>query len=158
MYFLIEVALTGFLSFLVVYAIGKTLFMRDGVTPRIKALQERRAMLKASAMTPRRRERQQGINFIRNVVTKLKLLQQSQSGKLNLLLTQAGWRTKDAIYIFLFVQFVAPIVFFVLSFVFVKFNFSHPFEHAWKWLAIRNGHLSLSRPQTSQYSGHECAG
>jgi tight adherence protein C len=131
------VLLTGLLSFLSVFFIGKTFFVRDTLTPRLKALQERRAALKASAMTPRRRKEQtSGVHFMRHVVTRLKLLQKEQTGKLSTLLTQAGWRSKDAIYIFLFFQFVTPIVFFGLSFAVIKFDFSDPTHRLWRWLVV----------------------
>jgi tight adherence protein C len=149
-----SVILTGIISFLVVFLVGKTFFVRDTLTPRLKALQERRAALKAHAMTPRRRKEQtSGVDFMRRVVMRLKLLQKEQSGKLNLLLTQAGWRTKDAIYIFLFFQFVTPIAFFLVSFLLVKFDFSHPFTHLWKWLVILGlTYMGLKMPSILAYN------
>lgn len=133
------VFVSGILAFLVAYLVGSALIDRDNLSARVKALHERRAVLKSSMTAPRRRTRSQtsSIGFVKAVVSRFKLLQQSQTDKVESLLINAGWRSKDAIYLYVFFQLITPIAMFCLAFVLVKFDFSDPWGGAkWKWLVI----------------------
>lgn len=144
------VTLTALVAFFVVFVVGSSLFQRDSISPRVKALQERRAQLKGNLTAPRRRRmksQESGINWIRNTVLKFKLLQQSQVGKIQRLLLNAGWRGKDTVYIFAFFQLVGPIVLFILTFLVVKIDFDDPMAAKWKWLMILGGtYLGMKLP------------
>jgi tight adherence protein C len=134
------VLVSGVLAFLVVFLVGNSLIERDTLTARVKALHERRSQLKSSLTAPRRRTRgkSSSIGVVKAVVMKFKLLQQTQTDKVQSLLLNAGWRSKDAIYIYVFFQLVTPIGLFVLAFLVVNFDFSQlPWGGAkWKWLVI----------------------
>lgn len=133
------VFLSGMVAFLVVFLVGSSMFERDTLTARIKSLQERRAQLKGELMGPRHRKKTESSNIgmVRAVVNQLKLLKQSKSDGVMLLLLNAGWRSKDAIYYYAFFQLVTPIALFFLAFLAVKFDFNDPWGGAkWKWLVI----------------------
>lgn len=120
----------------VVWHVARSALHHNKFAARVKVLQERRAQLRSDMMTPRKRTRRShapmGVGFMRMVVNKLNLIQKSQVGKLNRLLINAGYRSKDAIFIFSFFQLVLPIVMLVLAVVASKIEFTHPFEHKWK--------------------------
>lgn len=93
------------------FAIGSSFIERDGQTKRLKALQERRAELKGEMSKTRRRKRPEGsVNFMRRVVNKFQLLKSSQVTQVQELLIEAGFRSKDALVIFMFFTLVLPIL------------------------------------------------
>ncbi len=100
--------------FMIIWSIGQFMITRDRFGPRLKMIQERRAELKGSMMAPTRRkkkhEQHEALNFIRVVVTKLKLVQQLQVDKLQSKLINAGFRSKDAVTIFAFAKLLMPFV------------------------------------------------
>lgn len=133
------VVLSGLMAFLVVVLVGGSLFERDTLSARIKALKERRSQLKSDLMGPRRRKKSSdgNISMVKAVVNRLKLLKQSKTDDVMALLINAGWRSKDAIYYYAFFQLVSPIFFFAVAFLIVKFDFNDPWGGAkWKWLVI----------------------
>ena len=91
-------------------------------------------------MNPRRRSRNKGplagISFMRDIVNKLNLLQKSQVGKINHLLINAGYRSKDAIFVFTFFQLVCPIVAFAIAIAASKIDLAAPFASKWKPIFI----------------------
>lgn len=104
---------TAFIGiFMIVWSIGHYLIVRDRFAPRLKMIQERRAELKGEMTAVRRRRKghtkHETITLIRQVVSKLKLLQQHQVGQLQEKLINAGYRSKDAIIIFAFAKLVMP--------------------------------------------------
>ena len=92
-------------------AVWQALLVRDDLTPRLKALAERRAALKANmlASTPRSR-RKASDNVMHGVVTKLNLLRSREAEKARLALARAGIRNKDAVVTYLFCKIVLPFV------------------------------------------------
>lgn len=124
----------------VVWLFTKSVLHHNKFASRVKALQERRAQLKADLIMPRKRTRRTkapvGMSMMRNVVNKLNLVQKSQIGKMNHMLVNAGYRSKDAIFIFAFFQLVLPFFFLAIAIVATKLDFSDPFEHKWKPLFI----------------------
>ena len=118
---------------------------------RVKALQDRRSQLKSDLMAPRKRTKKTAtvvdVNFIRTIVNKLNLLQQSQVGKINKLLLNAGCRSKDAIFIYAFFQLVMPIFMFGLALFMANIDWSDPFAVQWKpFSVILAGYIGVKMP------------
>lgn len=131
------VLLTGLAAFAVVVLVGKSFVHRDDMGPRIKALQERRQTLKMDAVKAKRRQKshQDSIGFMKRVVVGMKLLQRSQSSKITQDLITAGYRSRDAVYIFTFAKLVMPVMFIVLSFIVADISLGDPSAvPLWKWM------------------------
>ncbi len=128
--------------FLITWSVGQIFIERDKFAPRLKAIQERRAELKGEMMTARRRSRRVGnadtMSFVRGVVAQLKLLQQHQVGQLQNKLTQAGYRSKDAVVVFAFAKLVMPFVGLAIGFLLAGIDWSDPFDtsQATGWLIL----------------------
>ena len=101
-------------AFLVVFAVYSAALSRDPMRGRVKALQDRRDALKAGLMTPQRRRKPikkvDSVDAMRQVVSKLQLLQSEQTRKVSQMLVQAGWRSKDAVVVYMFFKMVLPIL------------------------------------------------
>ena len=96
-----------------VYAVWTALLVRDPMAQRIKnvGLQRdelRQAMLAAQGNRARRRETT--VDFMRRVALRLKLLKTQQADAITLRLAQAGFRSKDALVIYLFAKLALPFV------------------------------------------------
>lgn len=93
------------------FAVWQALLVRDDLTPRLKALAERRAALKANmlATTPRSR-RKASDDFMHSVVGRLNLLRSREAEKARLALARAGIRGKDAVVPYLFFKIVMPFI------------------------------------------------
>src|SRR5204863_4404634 len=91
--------------------------VRDPMAKRVKALNERREQLKAGivASTTKRRKtitnRNEMADKVRNLLSSLKMLQESQVVKAQAKLMQAGVRSKDLAFVVIFARMVLPIVF-----------------------------------------------
>ncbi len=112
------VLLLGVAAFLVVVAIWFGLIERDPMHSRARRVAERRDQLKRELLTPesRQRRRKESMTFMRRVVSTLQLMQNQQVSKLRDRLAQAGYRSQDAVIIFLFFKAVTPFAFGLLSF------------------------------------------
>jgi tight adherence protein C len=91
------------------FAVWQALLVRDDLTPRLKALAERRAALKANmlASLPRsRRKARDGL--MHGVVARLNLLRSNEAERARLALARAGIRSKDAVVTYLFCKIVLP--------------------------------------------------
>jgi tight adherence protein C len=132
------IALAALAMFMIVWSIGQLLVQRDAFAPRLKAIAERRAELKGNLTQARHRKKKntETISFVRQVVQRLKLLQQHQVGLLQQKLVQAGYRGKDAIYLFAFAKLVMPFAGLAVGFVLAKIDWSHAFatSQAKGWL------------------------
>jgi tight adherence protein C len=106
--------MSGIAAFLSVYWVWNVLLYRDPVGPRLKALQERRIQLKSDLLAPKRRgvSPVRGFSLMRDTVKRLRLsrLQKTNQTTATRLAT-AGWRSKDAIVVFLFFKFAMPALF-----------------------------------------------
>src|SRR5262245_13602763 len=113
------VFLAGVAAFLVVMAVGNSLLPSDKMGPRIKAIKARRMQMREEMAGPKRRKRpEKSMSVIKKVVIKLQLIQSSQAGKLQGRMVSAGFRSKDAMYVYAFFQLITPIVLLVISWVF----------------------------------------
>jgi tight adherence protein C len=107
--FIVLVAAIG--ALISVFLVWQALLVRDDLTPRLKALAERRAALKANmlATTPRTR-RKASESFMHTVVGRLNLLRSREAEKARLALARAGIRGKDAVVPYLFFKVVMPFI------------------------------------------------
>jgi tight adherence protein C len=127
---------------MIVWAIGQYIIERDRFAPRLKMIQERRAELKGQMMAAKRRNKAHGggdtITLVRHIVAKLKLLQQHQVGQLQSKLTNAGYRSKDAIIVFAFAKLIMPFVGLALGFLLANIDWDNAFVRAQAkgWLIV----------------------
>ena len=108
--------LSGVAAFAVLLAIYAVTTVRDPMTKRVKALNERREQLKAgiTASTKRRAKlvkQNQTTDRIRTLLSNLKVLQDSQVKAAQIKLMQAGIRSKEWAVAVIFGRLVLPIVF-----------------------------------------------
>ena len=109
--------LAGVAAFAVLIAIYAATTVRDPMTKRVKALNDRREQLKAgiTASTSKRRaklvQQSETTDRIRAILSSLKVLQESQVKVAKIKLLQAGIRKKEWAVAVIFGRLVLPIVF-----------------------------------------------
>jgi len=95
-------------------AVWNALVIRDPMAGRIRALAERRNVLRTAAQARRNRAgrdlRSSGVSLMRQAVVKLKLMRGDQMEHISLRLARAGWRSRDAVVIYLFAKAALPFV------------------------------------------------
>lgn len=105
----------GMATLFVLMAVYFSGLVRDPMKGRLKNLEERRDALRSGLVTSRKRKstikRDDGISGLRNLADKLKLLQNEQSKKVSMQLTQAGFRSNDALVVFQFSRMILPVLF-----------------------------------------------
>jgi tight adherence protein C len=90
---------------------------------RIHAIQERRRELRGEMMGPKkRRSPERSISFMRAVAMKLQLIKKNRIGKTEDDLYEAGFRSKDAVFVLAFFNLVLPIVLGVAGFIVMSLN------------------------------------
>lgn len=104
---------------------------RDSMAARVRIIQERHRDLRnqATAVRPRRKP-EASVNFIRAVVGSLQLIKKNQIGKTEALLVEAGFHSKDAIYVLAFFNLVLPIALGLAGFFIMK-TFGAPSGSRW---------------------------
>ncbi len=100
----------GLAAFLTLIALARAFMPYDPMTARIKAHARRRAQLRAGLIAAPRRTRRANVGMLRNLVECLKLTQSEDSRKAADQLAQAGWRSRDALVVFLSIRLVLPLV------------------------------------------------
>src|SRR3990170_86183 len=111
----IATMLSAVAAFAVLIAIYAATTVRDPMSRRIKALNDRREQLKAGivASTNKRKKltnRNEAADRVRSILTSFKMLQDDQLKKTQMKLMQAGIRTKDLAFFIIFARFVLPVV------------------------------------------------
>ncbi len=108
-------ALAGLAALITALAVWNALLVRDPLGPRLKALAERRAALKAGliAAPSRRREKSKAksVGMMRRVVKRFNLQRSKKSTSVVIRLARAGYRSKDAPIVYAFLKAILPIVF-----------------------------------------------
>ncbi|HLU91685.1 MAG TPA: type II secretion system F family protein [Pedomonas sp.] len=106
--------LAGVAVFMLIIAIWAATTIRDPMRERIKALQERREQLRAGISAPRRRNplisKAEATAKMGSILTRLKVLQDEQSKQAAERLSQAGWRSKEALIVYQFIRLIAPLL------------------------------------------------
>jgi len=111
----IATVLSGIAAFAVMFAIYAATTVRDPMTKRVKALNDRREQLKAgiTASTSKRRaklvQKNEATDRIRALLTSMKVLQDSQVKAAQTKLLQAGIRSKEWAVAVIFGRLVMPI-------------------------------------------------
>ncbi len=96
---------------------------KNTVSARIKAIHERRKdMYRSSSAATRRKKPEASINFMRTITNKFQLIKKLQLEQAELLLVQAGFRSKDAMPIFAFTIFVLPFILGSIGFVVMQLS------------------------------------
>jgi tight adherence protein C len=89
-----------------------TLLHKDPGARRVKLIGEQRDALRAGMVGPRRRnERLPTLGLMRRFVDRLNLLRSAQASRISIKLMRAGWRSKDAIILYLFLKVALPFAF-----------------------------------------------
>lgn len=138
---------TAAITIAVLYMLVTNLAQASKVAARIKSLRARRSELRGNLMSSRKRGRKDGsssasMSLMRLIVDKLNLLQKSQVGKITKKLASAGYRSKDAIFVYTFFQLVAPIFILVALLYDLDINFSDPFAEKFKLCTLIGGVLA----------------
>ncbi len=90
---------------------------------RIRAISERRRELRGEVVGAKKRKApEKSISFMRSVATKLQLIKKNQIGKTEDELMQAGFRSKDAIFVLAFFNLVLPIILCAIGIIIMKMN------------------------------------
>ncbi len=112
-------------TFMVVaWALYSNFGPRGKTQAKIKNIQERRQELRGELVGAKRRKRkpEASVNFMRTVAMKLELVKKLQLGKAESILIEAGFRSKDAMFIMAFFVMVLPIVLGVAGLIVMKLN------------------------------------
>lgn len=115
----ILIALLSSLAFTVIVAIWFGLIERNPLEERSRQVASRRSELKANMLKAHKQpsRRTESLSIMRRVVSTLQLVQSQQADKLRDRLAQAGFRSRDAIIVFLFFKATMPIAFGVAAFI-----------------------------------------
>jgi len=91
-------------------AVWSAALVRDPTVERANILKRRRDALRADLLTPQRnsQRRQVALGLVNQVITRLDLLRSRHAAKTALRLSQAGWRSPEALSIFLFLKLCLP--------------------------------------------------
>ncbi len=102
----------GLVAFFTVFAVWQALIRRDPMAARAKSLGQHRETLKAGMMkaNSNRFQRVETLSVMRRVTERLNLLKGEHVAKTVERLMQAGWRSKDAVVVFLFLKLSLPFV------------------------------------------------
>jgi len=142
------VGLTGVAAFVCVWAIGVSFSQRDNMAGKVKAIQGRRKALQSEATGPKKRKKPEAsLNVIRKVVTGLQLIKKSQVGKVESRMIEAGFRSKDAIYILAFFNLVLPIMLGLLGFAVMGLHEVAPKWHVFNYIwPVSGAYFGLKLP------------
>lgn len=99
-----------------VIAIWFATIEREPAAHRLKALKQRRDDLYAAVVTPKKRGLgQQSLGFARRVTKRFQLLSGEHAAKASQKLMQAGFRSRDAVTMYMFAKLVLPAVFGIVT-------------------------------------------
>ena len=152
---LAQAALYGvtLLAFMVIYSVGMSLMRRDYASKRVKALRQRQEELRQEAKGRKKRKRaapseKQPANWMRLLVKKLKLIKENQSETIQQKLFNAGYRSKDAIIVYGFLQLVSPLVVLAMALLVMDVDFSNLYAiPSWQLFMIPfSGYVGLKLP------------
>lgn len=108
-----ELMVTGLAAFAAVAAVAavwSAALVRDSTADRAKVLKQQRDSLRTDLLTPERnrQRRDVALGFVHRVIMRLNLLRSRHAAKTSLRLAQAGWRSKEAVSIYLFLKLCLP--------------------------------------------------
>jgi len=96
-----------------VAAVWSAALARDPMSGRAKALKRQRDAMRADLLVPRRNRhrRQAALGVVNRVIARLDLLRSEHATRTAMRLARAGWRSKEALSIFLFLKLCLPFAF-----------------------------------------------
>jgi tight adherence protein C len=100
----------GLGTFASVLAFVRAFVPHDPMRARIRQHAKRRSELRHGLIATPRRSRQGHVSLLRSLVDKLKLTQGEDSRTTSEKLAQAGWRSRDALVVFLSIRLIMPLV------------------------------------------------
>jgi tight adherence protein C len=105
----------GATMMMVLLGVWHSLLLRDPVGDRLRALAQRRNALRAIRLAPeahgfRASLRQSGLGLIRRMVDRFHLMRGRKIERIQARLIRAGWRSRDALVLYLFANAVAPLL------------------------------------------------
>ncbi len=106
----IMAVIAGFAAFASFLMIWNALLIKDTLPDRIKNLEKRRNKLRGDLVNERR-QRSQLIskeNLMHTIVKKMQLMKGERARHISAHLSQAGWRSKDALVTYLFARISLP--------------------------------------------------
>lgn len=109
--------IAGVANFLALLSLYRALVPRDAASARARAHAKRRAELRTAMLTSRRSRRNASIGVMRQLLERFKLTRGEEVRKASERLAQAGWRTHDALTVFLGLRFSMPFVLGAVSYV-----------------------------------------
>jgi len=103
-------------AFVTVLAVWSALLAKNPLSQRARTLTSHRAALRAGLLAPKKNShrRVQAVSFMSRVAERLNLLKSQQADKVAIYLARAGWRSKEALAVYLFMKVALPLVFGVL--------------------------------------------
>jgi tight adherence protein C len=105
-------------NFAVLVILYRAFLPNDGVNARARAHARRRRELRTRLLNPSRPERRQkSVMAVRGLLERLKLTRGEEGRKASQFLARAGWRTHDAVTMFLGARLAMPVAFGVLAYV-----------------------------------------
>jgi tight adherence protein C len=106
----------GLANFLTILSVMRALSPKDQLAARARDHARRRNELRTARLSIRRGDRRQSIGMARALITRLKLDRTEESKSLADQLAQAGWRSKDAVTVFLTARLASPFVIGLLAY------------------------------------------
>jgi tight adherence protein C len=103
----------GVLVFISIVALGNALVPHDPMAARLRSHQRRREQLRSAMLAGNaagNRTRAASVGWLRPVLDRLKLLRGDEARKVTDQLAQAGWRSRDAIVLYLGLRLVLPFI------------------------------------------------
>ncbi len=102
----------GLVAFLCVFVVWQALLRRVPMSSRARSLVQHRENLKAGMLKvgANRFQRVETISLMRSITARLNMLKGEHVAKATATLMQAGWRSQDAIVVFMFLKLSLPIL------------------------------------------------
>ena len=108
----------GLANFLTILSVMRALSPKDLLAARARDHARRRSELRTARLSLRRANRRQSIGLARVVLGKLKLDRTAESKTVADQLVQAGWRSRDAVTVFLTLRLASPFLIGALAYLF----------------------------------------
>lgn len=146
------VVLAGLSAFASIWAVWRSLLERAPMHRRMKELRQRQKDLAAGLARPRRHalRRATAMTTMRRITTRLKLVQSKTAGSVTEQLARCGWRSKDAITIFVFLRIAVPLAFLVVALVLVPLLVPEKVPAVTRWaLPLLAAGLGIYVPRSS---------
>lgn len=101
--------IVGLANFLTILSVMRALSPKDQLAARARDHARRRSELRTARLSIRRGDRRQSIGMARALIARLKLDRTEESKSIADKLAQAGWRSKDAVTVFLTARLASPL-------------------------------------------------